>query len=304
MCNVKENMVICRDYTEFVETIIQMVSKQMGERFRVTKYQTGKNNGTFRCGVMIVVLDKQTEYVSCEPIIYLEEYYDYYKEGMELSEIARLVIHIYYECTQPFQFTREDFLFENMKGRICFMLVNRDLNQSALLTRPHRPFLDLAVIYYILLFQEEDGIATIPINNALMDKWGVDENILWQLAYDNTKRIQTPSLQSMQQVLCELTGRYWGASPTLVLSNTSRTYGAASILYKEGLQCLADIIESSYYIFPSSIHECILYVDRGEADKTMLDEMVRDINQTQVSAEEVLADHIYYYDWEKKELQY
>jgi hypothetical protein len=50
------------------------------------------------------------------------------------------------------------------------------------------------------------------------------------------------------------------------------------------------------YILPSSIHECILIPDNGKMNKAALKEMVKGVNDSQVSADEVLSNEVYYYD--------
>ena len=53
---------------------------------------------------------------------------------------------------------------------------------------------------------------------------------------------------------------------------------------------------ADYYVLPSSVHEVMIVPDDGGFDSGELEEMVREINATQVAPEEVLSDHIYYYN--------
>ena len=58
---------------------------------------------------------------------------------------------------------------------------------------------------------------------------------------------------------------------------------------------LADKFDSDIYILPSSIHETLLIPADGEKDAEELKDMVRTINATEVSPEEVLSDNVYVY---------
>ena len=305
MRNFMESMISYEDYVEFVEAVFQMVSEKMGEAYEIEKIQTKKNNDTPRWGLMITKLQRVSEYVACNPTIYLEEFYENYQDVLDMDEVVQNVIYTYYECVDRFQLKKGFFEFDNLKDRICFKLVNYEMNQETLLDRPYRQFLDLAVVYYVFLHVDSYGSATIPVNNDLMQKWGTDEDELWELAYENTRDMLTPQMKSMKATLHELTGKIFEeVAPLFVLSNNYRLFGATSILYQEILQTIAEIYESNYYILPSSIHECIIYLDEGVMNKDELDMMIQEINQTQVEVEEVLANHAYYYDREKQEIQY
>lgn len=295
----------CMDYEIFIERILILVSAELGSQFSVNWHYAKKNNDTLRCGVTIEKHGEKTEGLKTAPTIYLEEYYSMYKAGYEISEIVHNIIQTYYECRHTISVSKEDFELNSVRDKICFMLVNREMNQNMLCSRPHRSFLDLAVIYYIYWFQDERGIATVPINFDLLVKWGINEEDLWELAYRNTRNIHYPSLKPMRAVLYEKTGRiYLDPAQMFVLSNVNNVYGLTSIIYGGTLQRIATILQSSYYIFPSSIHECIILISNGNEDPDALNEMVREINQNEVEEEEIVANHIYYYNMKQNKIQY
>ena len=87
-----------------------------------------------------------------------------------------------------------------------------------------------------------------------------------------------------------------------VLTNSFRSLGAACILYDELLTQLGNFLKENYYILPSSIHEVIIIPESQAPNKDTLNEMVQEVNETQVEPEDVLSDHVYFYNCEKKEL--
>jgi len=59
---------------------------------------------------------------------------------------------------------------------------------------------------------------------------------------------------------------------------------------------------SDFYLLPSSIHELILVPVGEDRDREHLEEMVKEINQTQVAMEEILSDTVYNYESIRDEL--
>ena len=87
-----------------------------------------------------------------------------------------------------------------------------------------------------------------------------------------------------------------------VLTNSLRSFGAICILYEDVLFHIGNLLRENYYILPSSIHEVIIIPESQAPCKETLNEMITEINETQVEIEDVLSDHVYYYNREKKEL--
>jgi hypothetical protein len=80
-----------------------------------------------------------------------------------------------------------------------------------------------------------------------------------------------------------------------ILSNFKGINGASCLLYENVLSEFAQLIQSDFYILPSSIHEIILVPYDKAILKEALAEMVEEVNRTQVSGDEVLSDRVYFY---------
>ena len=87
--------------------------------------------------------------------------------------------------------------------------------------------------------------------------------------------------------------------PMYVLTNSYRSYGASCMLYDGLLMKFARHIEADLYVVPSSVHEIILIPVDGDVTKEGLDEMVRNVNSTELSKEEILSDTAYLFTREK-----
>ena len=83
-----------------------------------------------------------------------------------------------------------------------------------------------------------------------------------------------------------------------VLTNSLRNLGASCILYPHVLDMAGEIIGEDFYVLPSSIHEVILVPESNAMEQMEMDEMVTEINATQVAEEEILSNHAYFYERE------
>ena len=133
---------------------------------------------------------------------------------------------------------------------------------------------------------------------------GSDGEEICRRAYENTGKLLPYELKTMKAVIQELTDTESEDKEDVmyVLSNRSRSYGAAAILYKGRLEGIGEYLKEDYYVLPSSVHEVIIIPQSAAPGQEELSDLVTEINTTQVDAEEVLSNHAYYYDRKKKKL--
>lgn len=269
-----------------------------------------KNNGLTLRGVTITAPGK-----NISPTIYIDEYL---ARGYSAKQICDAVSGIY-EHNKDRRTLETDLTdFQAVCGRICFELVNAKMNDEWLKTVPHRRLHDLAIIYYILLDDQSDGLATVKINHQLASCWGVDEERLYVHAEENTRKLLHIIVAPMDMLLFSLqmdaepqnrkvintedftmTVRKAGELNMYVMSNKDKTFGAAAIIYTDILRLISEQLKTGFFILPSSVHEVILMPESENTDREELFEMVCAVNKTDVDPEIFLADNVYYYDYEK-----
>lgn len=83
-----------------------------------------------------------------------------------------------------------------------------------------------------------------------------------------------------------------------VVTNESKIHGASAMLRADLLEEHANMVDSSFYVLPSSIHELIFVHGHGGPDDVR--EMVCEINDEQLDLSEVLAYNAYFYDKDEK----
>ena len=78
----------------------------------------------------------------------------------------------------------------------------------------------------------------------------------------------------------------------IMVSNGDKMNGAGILLCDDYLKALQNKI-GKFFILPSSVHEILIIKDDGMVDMNNLSAMVKEVNRTQVSDEDVLADIAY-----------
>ena len=285
------------DYQLFIFVVKEKVALSLGEGMSLQIHTALKNNGRERVG--LTIMDKR---VNISPTIYLEEFYKQFQNGYTIQNITERILEVYHEVKYEHTWhvhTVKDF--EMMRSKIVYKLIHAKKNEVLLKSMPYIAYLDFAIIFYIMFEVAESGTATIPITHELTQLWGVSLDEIQQNAFCNAPTLLPASFKPMQIVINELMGTNCVEGECIedlmfVLTNSLRTFGAACILYDGILDKISEEIGENFYILPSSIHEMIIVPESSSPSRAHLDEMITEVNQTQVDAEELLSEHVYYYD--------
>lgn len=290
-------------YHQFIQAVELRVKEEAPEKVRVAIHTARKNNGAYRKGILL-----SEQNVNISPTIYLEEYYKQFRQGMSVEKIAEEILALY----QKIRFKKswkEDPLsdYERIKERIVYRLVNYNANSMVLADTPHVRYLDLAIVFYVLLEVNGYGTASMMIENRHLKEWAMSKDRVYAQACKNTGYLLPYEFQTMRAVIEGITGEEESEESIddegiYVLSNNLRSYGAAVILYPGRLVQIGEYLQEDYYVLPSSVHETIIIPESMAPGKEMLSAMVEEINHTQVDAEEVLSDQAYFYDRVHKRL--
>ena len=314
-------------YQEFKAHIAEQIKDYLPQTYQdadVSVARVKKNNNQELDGLNIQLAEEN----AC-PVIYLNHYYEDYQNGRAMGNILEEIAG----CRETYgvkeHFPLEKlFDFEGNQERIIFQVVGRASNEEQLSKIPHRIEQDMALIYKILLDRGEEGMATITIDHALLERMGVDEQTLYQTAMENTVR-EFPmtfiamddviretleqdlfgfSLDTMQdeemknflkEVLQEQTGFPKELSPFYILTNDQKLDGAGVLFYPGVQELVAEKMKGDYFVLPSSIHETLIVPDNGMMDFEALRTMVNEVNQSAVHPAEVLTGQVYSYDCER-----
>ena len=309
------------NYEEFKEKIKDDIKDYMDEKYK-------------DCGVVIRKVNKTNREVdglnmldipglkNATPTLYVNDLYEKYEKIGDYEEVARMAAETMEYGIKSFnsQIKEECLDTSKLKDKVFFSLINAEQNRELLNTVPHREFEDLAIVYRWNIGSDSMGTYTNLVNNDLAEKEGLTENDLYNAANKNTKELFPVLVKNMNEVISEI---IFGDSELsgemeeefkevmmetqdersmYVITNESKLFGAASMLYEEPLHELAEKIGSDLYILPSSIHEVIaVSADFGSPDE--LAEMVYEINMDQVDINDRLSNQVYCYDKDLRTLR-
>ena len=309
------------NYEEFKERIKDDIKDYMDEKYKDCEVVIRKVNKTNREVDGLDMLDIPG-LKNATPTLYVNDLYEKYEKTGDYEEIARMAAETMEYGIKSFnsQIKEECLDTSKLKDKVFFSLINAEQNRELLNTVPHREFEDLAIVYRWNIGSDSMGTYTNLVNNDLAEKEGLTENDLYNAANKNTKELFPVLVKNMNEVISEI---IFGESELgeemqeefnevmmetpnehsmYVITNESKLYGAASILYEEPLHELAEKVGSDLYILPSSVHE-VIAVSADFSSPDELAEMVYEINMDQVDINDRLSNQVYCYDKDLRTLR-
>lgn len=155
----------------------------------------------------------------------------------------------------------------------------------------YRDCLDMALALYVFIpCPDEYNECGAAVHYDVLEELELTEQEAFEIAKKNIeKEVVYRSMELMMEEL--LTGKKIELNEVdeegmNVLTNTRRMYGAVGIL-TESMQKKLE----GKWILPSSVHECIVISDDMPLD--ICREMVKEVNDTELKAEEILSYQVY-----------
>lgn len=283
------------EYLEFVETMRDWVEDALPDQ-KVTIREVLKNNGIRLQGLTIT-----DQICAASPTIYLERFYESYLDKEGIDEIGEKILEVYEENRIKEEISL-DFIndYELVRENLYFKAVNREQNRDLLSEVPYKEFLDLALVPYILIGATPMGSATAVVRRNMLNLWGISEESLLRDTNLNMVRNARYSLTRIEDIISDMLPkdeniRHSDETQMYVLLNPGKNFAAALMSMEHVMEKIADELNSDLIVLPSSVHEVIILPAHGMTDLTKLNEMVKSVNETTVSMEEVLSDHAYLY---------
>lgn len=302
------NNIVDTDFEIFMTKIQNAMEKHYGEEYIVDIKEVNKNNGLLIHGLTIM---KKSEMVC--PTIYLESFFERYSEGESLSDIVNEIVGIF-SASDKYKPTGLDFFneYEQVKDKLRIKLINKEYNEKLLENVPYRDFCDLAVVCMVEIDMPGGQTGSVLIHNNHICMWGVHEKQLLNDAISNSFTNDRGVVHRMEDMVRSIYNSMNDAQTDIfdeqietmvscpcglyVLSNEKQLYGAASIVHKEVRTQLSEQMGGDFYIIPSSVHELIIVPNNIENSLMNLNEMIREVNSTMLSKDEILSDHAYLYN--------
>ncbi len=238
----------------------------------------------------------------------LNRFFDQYQNGTSyeecLDELGAIVSHHLYEMPKIDVEMLKDY--NQLKSMLSIQVVPTECNMEMLQNIPHKEIEDLSMVYRFVTSNENAEMQSILVTNRMLESYGISAEQLHQDALEMAPIYKPVEIRTMGEVLREMMGDDFpmemveADNMMYIASTPNKTMGAGVIAYPDFMEKAAETVKGDFYLLPSSLHEVLLVPDRGETDSATLEQMVRDVNETQVSPEDRLSDNVYHYDSQAK----
>lgn len=292
------------EYQEFVSQIEEKLRtryKEMGLDYNLSVRQNDVRNKGLCTAIMI---DKKQNKSPCKPVVYMESGYDAFKEGMSLDEIVDQIITAIEKEEVTTNLENRAFSKSILLKNLRMELIHKDKNQTLLTKIPHRLVADLALVYEYELGKYEEEVYTTSVTNRHMELLGLTEEELFKAAMECRQAVAPYTIRNMNEILAmdEEDKIKEIVDEMTILTTQDGYHGASCILYPEAIEALSDMKEGNLMLLPCSIHEWIVLPENLFEAYERLAELVKMINREELQEEEILSDHVYFYDVQRQEL--
>ncbi|WP_294454089.1 DUF5688 family protein [uncultured Allofournierella sp.] len=284
------------------ETFMNEAIKEMRDRFPdfdISKQEVSKLQGESYTGMAV-----RPENSEIGATLNLQDFYKALGFGMFLEDvmdsIERSVVSAVRHMPHYDARVLEDY--DRMKDALTVDLVPVAGNEEKLAQIPHKNVEDMALVYR---FEEESsvyGSASILVTNEMLAVYDITADQLHEDAMKAAVQNRPAKLHNMNDVMRDMMGDMSGLfpmnepSPLWVATVEGGQNGAGVIQYPGFLDQAAEALGGDFYVLPSSVHEVLLVADDGSMEIGHLEEMVRSVNETEVSPAERLSNNVYHYD--------
>ncbi len=283
-------------YQEFLDVFLPLVQTKLPPEMKTAYHRVRKNNDVELVGLCLT----EGRNGVASPLLYMENFYEEREKGADLLELAEAAAKVLTEDVPPSVAKIGQYRKEDIESRVVFRPYGTGGENKLLSTLLHRRFLDFAVGYAILLDDDKNVRAYLPLTNNMAKEFHLFEEEIFRIAKENSKRFLGESLRGMDEYFLTDTGE----EPVFyVLTNRNGYFGAAAILYSEKVPELSEKLGKDLYLIPSSIHE-LLVKPKNETDETEeLLRIVRTVNREELQKEDVLSDAVYIYRRESGQIE-
>lgn len=279
---------------EFTETIMV----RLAERCPDFSFET--TNVIKRNDEKLIGIIGRTSHALC-PTVYVEPFYQNYRQGMSADEVIDRMAEIFWQehlsvkSELSIRNNMEDF--EKIKDRLIIVLSSLDMNEQWLKDKCYRPFLNLAATVGILVDVDETSNSIIHVKEKMLDMWNVTFEYIFEVAKENSFIESNILFKDIYDVLT-LHGISLDADASLlyVATNRNNFMGANLLMNNSFLYEIAEKLQDSFYIIPSSVHELLVLPACQVQDVEGLNLLIQNINDTEVILSDRLSYTLYYYD--------
>ena len=298
------------NYEDFKEKFIEDVSDRLyeqGAEVNISVHEVNKLNESYEA----ITVTPEGSNIGVN--VGIDKFYGAYENGAPYEEVVDKAVDVVaHGIAQRPEFDIDSLTdYSQMKEKLAMEVVSAEANKDLLETVPHKNMEDMAVVYRFVLSSDDDGRASILVTNQIIESMGVTPEQLHADALENAPHIKPAEIRGMSEVMAELVGpeqaEMMGIVPMdpkdeqmFVATVPDKVHGAGVLAYQDFMDQAAERVGGDFFILPSSIHEILIVPDNGQMDLKTLEDMVKDVNATQVAPADKLTDSVYHYDSKAK----
>lgn len=304
---------------EFYQHVESFIMGMLPEKFAdmTPVIQPSVNQGGRYMGMLLQNEDE----IGISPNFNLDWYYDRYKDMDEiemLMAISEDIVHHYQENSRYMDRMREESIravndYEYAKTKLFIAPVSM-IRQSEGNVEPCMMFEDLCIQVRIKFdgewSQNNRMVASTVVTEAILERWEKSFEEVYRDAAENTPKIAEIQILQLQELLETQMGvdfDFPDELGLLILKNSINNHGAAALFLPGVMDEIADRVQGSYIVIPSSVNELIIYpLNAAQGEITMddvseIEAMIQGVNETNLEPDEILSNRAYFYNAQTKE---
>ena len=263
--------------------------------------------------VVLTGLSIRREDEQIVPNIYLEPFFDRYQTGESIDKIVGDIADVRIEADRSDKPLDIDRLlnYGDLKDNLQIRLCDAEQNRERLKELVSVPAGEYAKTFQVCIGDmAADSYGTIAVTQGLLTSWGISAEQLHADAMAAEDR-RGPGLYNLGDMMSHMMG---GGEPRNILGNVfpiipdenqmnlyclttkDKMFGASLMARDDILAQAATAIGESFFILPSSVHEVLLMPESAAMSPQALVTMVKEINENEVSPQDLLSDKVQYFD--------
>lgn len=306
-------------YEEFVEDVRRFLLKELDLREKQIYFEAKDENGMTPNGDRLFIECRANASGKEVCGIHIEEMYANYQDGITVEKIGNLIKKEIekIKVSGIMEKTKDLNNYQKMKKDLFIRLLNKKRHEKELKNAVYKEVGDIVGVLYLRLGRQDGCISSMKIRKDILKEWKLTEEEVWKNAVENTSLMTPPRIYRWEELL--VTPLYSGDDfmndeklyfldrenfAGLCLSTALRTNGAVAVFLPGVAQRLADLLNDSFYIVFTSIHEAMIHAAQNVYPEDLIKVMHDSIKEA-TSEQDFLTDKLYFYNRnEEKIAQY
>ena len=285
-------------YEVFKEKVVEKIKDYLPDSMKDAKVSVRKvvKNNCELDGITIMKED-----TGVAPTMYIDMLYKAYTISGDFEDVMTTFADSYMESLNnapKLNLMNVVTSSEFIKSHVIMCLVNVERNEKLLKNHVYVKYLDLAIIFRVIVDKYDDDIASYLVSNELAEEAGLSEDDLLSFARKNTYELFPVNYKTLTNAIKEIdsTAKVEDTpdNPMYMASNNIRINGAVAMLNGDLLKKFSEYIADDFYILPSSVHEIILLPVGSHNDISELREHVKEVNHF-IDPQDFLSNLVYKY---------